>query len=267
MIEKTIYGSYIAYFAADKKQRLSNTTSKQTEKNAIMLNSTKNQLTQTLAVGVAAIGALGGVGLATAPAHALDLTSGTGGVSGDAILQAPGAIIDIDFNGLPNPAEVTGPGTGQFAIENGVPATVTNGPTDFKITGGTQVTSTVWSYTVPAVDNFLAIKRADGQVVTINLLGGSSGTGIVSGANYQYNFSFIPARFDEPGSEPDLFGSLTLNASSNTSGSGTSQTYQITFNKNATPPTAVPEPSAVLGLGLLSLGAFFKRKNQDSDKA
>lgn len=59
-------------------------------------------------------------------------------------------------------------------------------------------------------------------------------------------------------------GNITASQST-TAGCGASVTY--TYNP-APPPQNVPEPSAVLGLVLLGLGAFFKRNNnQDSDKA
>jgi hypothetical protein len=76
--------------------------------------------------------------------------------------------------------------------------------------------------------------------------------------------------------------SFTLDGRGNSNASG-SPDIQSVFSTNASGkvsvtykyekvvampmPTDVPEPSAVLGLGLLSLGAFFKRnKQQDSDK-
>ncbi|MDB9389839.1 PEP-CTERM sorting domain-containing protein [Microcystis aeruginosa] len=219
-----------------------------------MTNLTKNNLTRTLAAGAATFGVLAGMGLASDPASALTLTFGTGGTSGTATLVAPTAnppfvFTSTDANG------VVSMGTGQFDSEGGVDAVIIGLPVTFSLIGSPG------SYTTPAVADFLSIQRADGKTVKVSLLGGSPASSFTSGANFMYSIPFIPAFFDEPAGETDISGYLTINASSNSSGAGISQTYQITFNKDIA-NNRVPEPSAILGiLAVAGVGAFARRKS------
>ncbi|GCA95907.1 PEP-CTERM sorting domain-containing protein [Microcystis aeruginosa] len=220
-----------------------------------MTNLTKNNLTRTLAAGAATFGVLAGMGLASDPASALILTSGTGGTAGAATLVAPTTNPPFVFTSTEN-GGIVAMGTGQFATEMGTDAKILGLPASFNLIGSPG------TYTTPAVPNFLTIQRADGKTVTVNLLGGTVATGSVAGTNFMYNLPFIPALFDEPVGETDISGFLTINASSNTAGSGTSETYQITFNKDIKNNKQVPEPSAILGiLAVAGIGAFARRKS------
>jgi hypothetical protein len=218
-----------------------------------------NQLPQafassSLAIAVATLASVSGSTLLAPSAQALSLNFGSGGTEGSATLVAP--IVNAPITFIAANSSTVSQGQGQFAPEGTFVATIDNVPKSFNLIGGPG------TYATPAVSSFLKITRADGKVVTVDLLPGS-GTSFVAGTNFAYNLFNLPAIFNEPAGDPNstLNGFVTINASSSTGGGVTSQTYQISFAKNV---SAIPEPSAVLGL--LALGGLglvsLKRKHR-----
>lgn len=123
--------------------------------------------------------------------------------------------------------------------------------------------ATNWDYNVSwSVDNFISVLGTFDGPSIIGIGGPAVATGLT------VNLSSLPTL-----SSPVTFR-ITPNRVSGTNGA-TGQRVgwidNVVLNGTAS-STAIPEPSAVLGLGLLGLGAFCKRKlsqkqKQDSDKA
>ena len=233
--------------------------------NVMVTNSTKNKLTHTLAVGAAAVGVLASVGLTATPARAL--VSGTLSITGDATVPGPGTnnplLQSTNVNTVVS-------GTGQFT---GVVLPLMP-PLDVQLTGSGIPTNGSSSFTFPAIPNFLTIPivgaPGPGNVV-VDISGGTAyGFNSTFGGGGSTTYTVIgPAIFKEPLGYPDLLGTFNITYTRSQTGANVSQGYTLSLQKTDQPVVkTVPEPSSVLGLGLLSLGAFFRRnKKQDNYKA